>query len=519
MNSAAQTNYSMTLQDLLSGHVAADLLLMSAETEIKGMQLDSRQVKPGDLFCALFGKNHDARDYIDLAVANGAAAVLADTGGSWQDVGRVADVPVFAVSGLRARLGDIAARFYRHPGSNLQVIGVTGTNGKTSCTQFIAQILTRLDQACGVVGTLGYGVYPDLRDTGFTTPDALAVQAALADLYQLHAKTVAMEASSQGLHQHRLKGVDFYSAVFTNLTRDHLDYHGTMEAYAESKRRLFESPTLKVGIVNMDDSHAAVMLNALPRYARSFTYSVSNRLADVSVRELSFRADGFDAVLQTPWGEGQINSQLLGAFNLSNLLASVCAVMTLPENYRLEVVLKAASSLEAVNGRMAVVGGAGGMTAVVDYAHTPDGLRSALEAVRQHTTGRVWCVFGCGGNRDQGKRPLMAEVAEELADKVIVTDDNPRHENADDIIRQILFGFSNRAAVLVERDRAAAIKLAVTQAGAGDVVLVAGKGHENYQDVRGQRMAFSDASQVRLALQQRSQVIVNGHDTGSGVQS
>ncbi|MDO8909686.1 MAG: UDP-N-acetylmuramoyl-L-alanyl-D-glutamate--2,6-diaminopimelate ligase [Pseudohongiella sp.] len=519
MNTATQTDYSVDLHDLLSGHVDADLLLSCSEIKIKGMQLDSRQVKTGDLFCALFGKNHDARDYIDLAVANGAAAVLADTGGSWQDVSRVADVPVIAVSGLRARLGDIAARFYRHPSSNLQIIGVTGTNGKTSCTQFIAQMLNRLEQPCGVVGTLGYGVYPDLRDTGFTTPDALAVQAALADLYQRRAKTVAMEASSQGLHQHRLKSVEFYSAVFTNLTRDHLDYHGTMEAYAESKRRLFECSTLKVGIVNMDDSHAAVMLNALPRCARSFTYSVNNRLADVSVRELSFRADGFDAYLQTPWGDGQINSQLLGAFNLSNVLAAVCAVMTMPENYSLEAVLKAASSLESVNGRMAVVGSAGGMTAVVDYAHTPDGLRSALEAVRQHTKGKVWCVFGCGGNRDQGKRPLMAEVAEELADKVIVTDDNPRLENADDIVRQILFGFSNRAAVLVERDRATAISLAITQAGAGDVVLVAGKGHENYQDVRGQRMAFSDASQVRLALQRRTQAAGNDPASESGAQS
>lgn len=504
MNAAAQTVYSVALSDLLVGHVDTDMLLLCNDIRIQGLRLDSREIKKGDLFCAVFGKNHDARDYIDLAIANGAAAVLADTGGNWRAIGRVSEVPVIAVSGLRARLGDIAARFYLRPASKLQIVGVTGTNGKTSCTQFIAQILGSLDQACGVVGTLGYGVYPDLRDTGFTTPDAIAVQAALADLYQRSAKTVAMEASSQGLHQHRLKSVEFYSAVFTNLTRDHLDYHGSMEAYAESKRRLFESPSLKVGIVNMDDGHAAVMLNALPRCASSFTYSINNHLADVSVRKLIFRTDGFDALIETPWGSGQINSQLLGAFNLSNVLAAVCAVMTLSENFKLDAVLEAASALQSVNGRMAVVGSAGGVTAVVDYAHTPDGLRSALEAVRQHTGGKVWCVFGCGGNRDQGKRPLMAEVAEALADKVVVTDDNPRLENADDIIRQILFGFSNRAAVLVERDRAKAISLAVMQAGAGDVVLVAGKGHENYQDIGGQRMAFSDISQVRLALQQRT---------------
>jgi UDP-N-acetylmuramoyl-L-alanyl-D-glutamate--2,6-diaminopimelate ligase len=288
-----------------------------------------------------------------------------------------------------------------------------------------------------------------------------------------------------------------------------------MAAYAESKRRLFECSSLQIGIVNMDDSHAAVMLNALPRCANSFTYSVNNHLADVSVNKLTFRADGFDALLQTPWGQGQINSQLLGAFNLSNVLAAVCAVMTLPEHYTLEAVLRAASRLHSVSGRMAVVGSACGITAVVDYAHTPDGLRSALEAVRQHSTGKVWCIFGCGGNRDQGKRPLMAEMAEALADKVIVTDDNPRLEKSDDIIRQILFGFSSRAAVLVERDRATAIRLAVMQAGEGDVVLVAGKGHEDYQDVGGQRMAFSDVAQVRLALQARQEAAL----TELGVQS
>lgn len=511
MNTAAKTDYSLALSDLMSGHIDADLLAICAGIQIQGIQLDSRQVQTGDLFCALFGKNHDARDYIDLAVANGAAAVLADAGGDWLGISRVNGVPVIAVSGLRARLGEIAARFYQYPSQHLQLIGVTGTNGKTSSTQFIAQILNRLTMPCGVIGTLGYGIYPRLRDTGFTTPDAVALQAALADLRQLRAHTVAMEASSQGLHQHRLNAVRFHSAVFTNLTRDHLDYHGTMEAYADAKRRLFEFESLQYGIVNADDSHAAVMLNALPRSARALTYSVRRQSADVHVRDLVFRTDGFDAQLVTPWGEGRISSQLLGAFNLSNVLAAVCAVMTLPQALPLEKVLAAASALEAIDGRMSVIGSAGGVTAVVDYAHTPDGLRSALEAVRQHTQGKVWCVFGCGGNRDQGKRPLMAEVAEALAHKVIITDDNPRLENADDIVRQILFGFSNHASVLVERDRARAIGLAIGQAAAGDVVLVAGKGHESYQDIGGKRMAFSDAAQVRLALQQRK---LDGDATG-----
>jgi UDP-N-acetylmuramoyl-L-alanyl-D-glutamate--2,6-diaminopimelate ligase len=503
MNIVGKTHSMIALSALIPSAAEAAIDTDCLSVSVSGLQLDSRQVKAGDLFCALFGKNHDARDYIDVAISNGAAAVLADEGDKCHGVKWVGAVPVIAISGLRAKLGDIAARFYGHPSQSMHVVGVTGTNGKTSCTQFIAQILLKLDESCGIIGTLGCGVYPDLYDTGFTTPDALVLQSVLAGLRSGNTTIVAMEASSQGLHQYRLAGVDFHTAVFTNLTRDHLDYHGTMAAYAESKRRLFENPSLKVGIVNIDDTHAAVMLNALPRGARSFTYSINNRLANVHVDNLVFRADGFDASLTTPWGQGAISSHLLGTFNLSNVLAAVCAVMTLPGDFSLQDVLSAASQLMPVEGRMAVVGTRSGVTAVVDYAHTPDGLKNALQAVREHTGGKVWCVFGCGGNRDQGKRPLMAEVAEALADKVIVTDDNPRLENADDIVRQIMFGFSCREQVIIERDRASAIQMAISSAQHGDVVLIAGKGHESYQDVGGQRMEFSDIEQARLALSQR----------------
>lgn len=476
-----------------------------ADVTVSGMTLDSRQVTPGQLFFALFGKNHDARDYIDVALQRGASAVLADAGGQWQDCRWIEGVPVIAVEGLRSKIGEIAARFYGHPARAVPVIGVTGTNGKTSTTQFVGQILTGLGQRCGVVGTLGYGLYPALEDTGFTTPDAIVLQAALADVVNNKADCVAMEVSSQGLHQHRLSGVKFNSAVFTNLTRDHLDYHGSMAAYAEAKRRLFEHDALDVGIINADDSYAACMLNALPRAARSFTYSIADVRTDVYATQLTFRSDGYAARIHTPWGEGELRGRLLGSFNFSNVLAAITAVMTLPGDYRLPDVLAQASLLVPVAGRMELMGSVEDVTAVVDYAHSPDGLRCALQAVRQHISGRIWCVFGCGGNRDQGKRPLMAEVAEELADRVIVTDDNPRNENADDIVRQILLGFSDKDKVIVQRDRAQAIAQAITMAAPGDVVLVAGKGHENYQDVCGQRMAFSDAGQVRLALQQRKQ--------------
>lgn len=505
MNTARQTAAEMSLSQLLEGlSLEAECRQASEGISVRGMTLDSREVKSGELFVALFGKNHDARDYIDLAVERGAAAVLADEGGEWQGCRWVGRVPVIAVNSLRIRLGDIAARFYAHPSDQLPVMGVTGTNGKTSCTQFIGQILSALGQRCGIVGTLGYGVFPTLEDTGFTTPDPIILQAALADVLQQRSTCVAMEVSSQGLHQHRLNGVRFHSAIFTNLTRDHLDYHGSMAAYAEAKRRLFEHDALKVGIVNADDSYAACMLNALPRSAQSLTYSLRDHRADVYARELSFEPDGYRARVHTPWGEGDIQGRLLGSFNFSNVLAAITAVMTLPQEMLLADVLAQAELLKPVSGRMELMGGAGSdVTAVVDYAHTPDGLRSALRAIHEHVDGRIWCVFGCGGNRDQGKRPLMAEVAEELADFVVLTDDNPRNENPDDIIRQILLGFNTRNGVYVERDRASAIAYAIASAAPGDIVLVAGKGHESYQDICGQRMAFSDTAQVRLALQKR----------------
>lgn len=507
MNTARQTTAEMPLTALVEALVLdAECQQACTGISVRGMTLDSRKVNAGELFVALFGKNHDARDYIDLALERGAIAVLADEGGEWQGCRWAGKVPIIAVSGLRVRLGEIAARFYANPSEKLPVMGVTGTNGKTSCTQFIGQLLTGLDQRCGVVGTLGYGVFPVLEDTGFTTPDPIILQAALADVLQQRACSVAMEVSSQGLHQHRLNGVRFHSAIFTNLTRDHLDYHGSMAAYAEAKRRLFEHDALKVGIVNADDSYAACMLNALPRSAQSLTYSLRDHRADVYARELSFEPDGYRARVHTPWGEGDIHGRLLGSFNFSNVLAAITAVMTLPQELALASVLAQVERLKPVSGRMELLGDAAtDVTAVVDYAHTPDGLRSALKAIHEHVDGRIWCVFGCGGNRDQGKRPLMAEVAEELADFVVLTDDNPRNENPDDIIRQILLGFNAREGVYVERDRASAIAYAISSAAPGDIVLVAGKGHESYQDICGQRMAFSDTAQVRLALQKRLQ--------------
>lgn len=472
--------------------------------KISGIVQDSRQVREGYLYLALFGRHHDARDYVPAAIEAGAAAVIVQSGGAWLSHYRDSSgVPVLVVDDLRAEIGVMASKFFGNPSEKMSVIGITGTNGKTSCTQFVAQILTGMDKPCGVVGTMGVGVYPALEDTGYTTPDAIVLQSTLAELSGSGAKYVAMEVSSQGLHQYRTNGTEIDIAVFTNLTRDHIDYHGSMEAYAASKRRLFEFGSLKAGIVNADDPYASLMLDALPRNAKSITYSMKHHRADIYARTLTFDTSGYQASVVTPWGEVDLQGRLLGAFNFSNILTTLATMMCLEEKFDLTDVASQIEKLSPVTGRMELVGTCDGVAAVVDYAHTPAGLECALQAVRQHATGNIWCVFGCGGDRDNGKRPMMAEMAGQYADQIVVTDDNPRMENPDQIIKQIMRGFSSDAAVVVQRDRALAIDHAVQQARPGDVVLIAGKGHETYQDVAGKRSAFSDAAQARLALRRR----------------
>ncbi|MCB1664205.1 MAG: UDP-N-acetylmuramoyl-L-alanyl-D-glutamate--2,6-diaminopimelate ligase [Pseudomonadales bacterium] len=475
---------------------------------ISGVTLDSRQVKPGDLFFACFGRNHDARDYIDQAIAKGAVAVLAHAGGQWQGVEVRKGVIVLAIDDLAARTGLIASRFFDEPSAAMQMIGVTGTNGKTSCTQFIAQALNAMEHRCGVIGTLGIGVPPLLEDSSYTTPDPVQVQSALASLRGAGADTVAMEVSSQGLHQYRVNGVRFDVAVFTNLTRDHLDYHGSMDEYFETKRRLFLMEGLSSAVVNIDDAYATGILNSLAPTVRSYTYSLANPNADVYATALELNRQGYRAQVHTPFGDGELQGALLGSFNFSNLLAvltSLLALQSAQPDFDLARLFRQMSRLQPVAGRMEIVGGESDITVVVDYAHTPDALRVTLQALREHFSGQLWCVFGCGGNRDQGKRPIMAEMAETYADRLIVTDDNPRRENADEIVRQILLGVEDTSRLIVERDRARAIETAIVQARAGDVVLVAGKGHENYQDVNGHKTVFSDVNQARLALAKRKQ--------------
>jgi UDP-N-acetylmuramoyl-L-alanyl-D-glutamate--2,6-diaminopimelate ligase len=507
MNTAKNILYTTSLDQLLSGisELPAELPV-EFNVQISGVQMDSRLVQPGDLFFASFGKNHDARDYIDIAIDKGAVAVLAHAGGPWEGVAILQGIIVIAIDDLASKIGIIASRFFDDPSAAMTMIGVTGTNGKTSCTHFLAQMRSQLKHSCGLIGTMGSGFLGELEDTAYTTPGPVSVQSTLAQMRHDGADMVAMEVSSQGLHQHRVTGVQFDVAVFTNLTRDHLDYHGDMTAYADTKARLFRFESLHSAVVNVDDQYAAFILNSLSPSVKSYTFSVSCTRADVHAVSVEYTPSGYKARIHTPVGEHEIRGNLLGRFNFSNVLAVLTALIATESartDFSIDNLFTSLSLLRPVTGRMQIVGEAGDITAVVDYAHTPDALRSALIALRDHFTGKVWCVFGCGGNRDQGKRPLMAEVAESFADYLIVTDDNPRTESPDDIVKQIVLGFEDVERVIVERDRAKAISLAIHNAEPGDVVLIAGKGHETYQDVNGNRMAFSDAGQARIALQER----------------
>ncbi|NKB34170.1 MAG: UDP-N-acetylmuramoyl-L-alanyl-D-glutamate--2,6-diaminopimelate ligase [Pseudomonadales bacterium] len=507
MNTAENLNSQASLLELIEGiKEISDVDRLALQVVVTGVQMDSRLLEKGDLFLACFGRNHDARNYIDQAISSGCSAVLAESGADWQEIEIRDNVPIIAVDNLSAKISEIAARFYGHPSTKLSVIGITGTNGKTSCSQFIAQSLSSLGYKCGVIGTLGYGICGELKETQLTTPDAVFTQMALAEMASANVDPVAMEVSSVGLHQKRVRSVKFDSAVFTNLTRDHLDYHESMEAYGENKKKLFTMPGLAAAIVNLDDPFALSIINNISSNVEICTYSLTNKIATIYAESIELTRSGFIARVATPIGSGEITGKLIGYFNFSNVLAVIAALLHyLPRQQEasIDTICKTISELKPVDGRMEIIGESDDITAVVDYAHTPDGLRSALTALKDHFKGEVWCVFGCGGNRDKGKRPLMGEIAEKYSSHLVITDDNPRNEEGDEIVEHILCGINKPEDVSVVRDRAEAIAFAIANANDGDVVLVAGKGHETYQDIAGARNIFSDAKQVRLALQER----------------
>ena len=505
MNTEKETIFHITLCNLIDRLVT---IPNSIDRPITGVQLDSRLVKNGDLFIACFGRNHDARNYIDEAIRSGCAAVIAEFTIGMQKVDMRGSIPVIGIENLSSRVSEIANRFYQQPSSKLKVIGITGTNGKTSCSQFIADSLQSLGYKCGVIGTLGCGLPGSLEPTALTTPDAVFSQKQLALMVNERVEYVSMEVSSVGLDQKRVEAIEFDTAVFTNLTRDHLDYHKTMEEYAESKRKLFRWPTLKSAILNLDDELALSLINCVPKEVEIITYSISNHHASVFSEGLTFSGSGYSAIINTPIGSMELSGKLLGRFNISNILAVIATLISLlsregNEHIDLAKILDKVSLLNSADGRMEIVNDTGELTAIVDYAHTPDSLRCALASLRDHCKGKIWCVFGCGGNRDEGKRPLMGEIAESLADRLVVTDDNPRTEDGDRIVSQILSGIRKPQEVTVIKNRGEAIRYAITNASLQDLVFIAGKGHETYQDISGTKTCFSDRSHARLALKVR----------------
>lgn len=502
---------SMSLRDLLEGRGDAG---NAGDIRITGLCLDSRNVHAGDAFIALAGSQAHGINFAPAAQARGAVAILADPEGLAESARRSAAVtdasaaPLLWIEDLRAQVGALAARLFGEPSRALHVIGVTGTNGKTSTVQLIAQALQHAGHRAATIGTLGAGLHGQLQAGERTTPDAIQVQGLLAQFRDAGASHVAMEVSSHALDQGRVNAVAFELAVFTNLTRDHLDYHGTMQAYGAVKARLFGWPGLRAAIINVDDAFGRDLVAQLETPSaqtgglRLHRCGIDNDAADIVARKVEAGAQGLSFHLSTPWGAGQVATSLLGRFNVSNLLA---VVATLGEfGFDFAAITSALAALEPVPGRMSRLGGANAQPLVViDYAHTPDALEQALRTLRAHCEGQLVCVFGCGGERDAGKRPQMAAIAETLADRVIVTDDNPRGEEGDLIVAQIRAGFRQPAQVRIERDRARAIALAVTDAGAADVVLVAGKGHEPYQEIAGTRRPFDDLAVARAALEAR----------------
>lgn len=472
-------------------------LLQQLGLPIKRVEADSRRVLPGDVFLACRGEYADGRDFIPAALEKGAAAVLWDDadGFAWKPEWQA---PNLAVPDLRERAGIVAAHVLGLPSRDLTVVGITGTNGKTSISHWLAQAFSLLGQKAALIGTVGNGFYGQLTETTHTTPDPVTVQQKLAEYRRQGAHVVTMEVSSHGLDQFRVNGVEFATAVFTNLTRDHLDYHGSMEAYGESKKKLFFWEGLKHAVINADDAFGRQLAAEIdPEQTRVVTYGLEQ--GDVRPLALAATLEGLQLTVATPWGTVDVRTGLVGRFNAANLLA--CLATLCVNGVSLQDAAAVMARIQPARGRMQSVGGAHEPLVVIDYAHTPDALEKALATLSEirPAGGRLFCVFGCGGDRDPGKRPMMGAIAEKHADVAVLTSDNPRSEDPQAIIRDVLAGM-DVARAHVEADREAAIHWAVGQAKVGDVVLVAGKGHEEYQDIAGVKRPFSDFRVAEEAL-------------------
>lgn len=457
--------------------------------QLKSMCIDSREVRPGDIFVAVAGLTDNGCKYIPQAVANGAALIITENEYN-------CSVPVITVKDLTKNLPELANLYYGQPSNKLSLIGITGTNGKTSTSHYIAQLLLANGLPCGVMGTLGNGVLGSLTASNLTTADCCTVQRQLASFVQLQVPVVAMEVSSIGLAQRRLQHTRINTAIFTNLSQDHLDYHADMQTYFAEKCKLFTEFAPTYCIVNIDDPYGSQLIDFIPSSSTVITYSINKPTADIYL-------DGNQ--LYSHWGTGMLSTRLVGKFNLSNVLAAIAACVL--QDVPLEKLLQVADKLQPVVGRMQLIEGssADSPMVIVDYAHTPDALIKALLTLREYNPNKLLCVFGCGGNRDRTKRPLMLRAVFENSDEIIITQDNPRTEDPQQIIQDMLCGVADHSKITIEMDRKQAIREALSRAKKGDIILIAGKGHEDYQIIGTQKLPFSDQLVVQHFLYEARQ--------------
>jgi UDP-N-acetylmuramoyl-L-alanyl-D-glutamate--2,6-diaminopimelate ligase len=486
--------------ELHSAHEAAQWL----HARVTGtLHCDSREVKPGDGFIAWPGAATDGRKYVAAAMRQGAAACLVESEGA-QAFGFGSDA-IAGYGQLKFATGPIAAEYFGHPTDRLDVLAITGTNGKTSTAWWLAQALSNSGIPCGVVGTLGIGRPPKVDFVGLTTPDPVLLQREFRNFADAGVKACAIEASSVGIVEHRMDGTRVRVAIFTNFTQDHLDYHGTMESYWEAKAALFRWPGLRAAVVNVDDEKGHALAASLQGAALDLWTVSCREPARLAARNIRYGEQGLEFDVCEDGQTARLATSAIGQFNASNLLGVVAALRAM--GVALDDAVKACGSLLPVPGRMERLAEAGKPLVAIDYAHTPDALDKALTALRplaQQRGGELWCVFGCGGDRDPTKRPLMAAVVEKNADHVVVTSDNPRGEKPENIISQVLLGLSHAKCVQVQADRAKAIAETIAAAAPSDVVLIAGKGHEDYQEIAGMKHPFSDVQHARIALSRRA---------------
>ena len=493
----------MNFAQLLAPYVSyADVTL--PDIEIAGLVTDNRDVKPGDCFIALAGINHHGKVFIEDAINQDASAVLLEIDKTVEDFNCISyrsNIPVIALPNLKSIVNKILIDFYQQQDAafKLSLLAVTGTNGKSSITRFAAQMSHCLQQPTGLMGTLGFGVWPNIAESKNTTPELAVLLRQFALMKEQGAEQVAMEVSSHGIEQKRIEGLTFDAAVFANLSQDHLDYHGDMESYFAIKRELFLSPGLQHAIINADDEYGQRLLADDEIAAKKISYGFSES-ADVRVTSWVTKGASIEASITTPWGDADFSINMVGDFNLANVLAAI-SLLAVKDKFSFAALIDSIKCITPAPGRMQAYSKKGCASAVVDFAHTPDALRNVLTTLKKQSTGKLALVFGCGGNRDADKRPQMAQIAEEIADFIIITADNPRKEKLETIIADIQSGLDpdSNICVEVELDRTQAITSALAKLTNNDLLLIAGKGHEDYQDIDGVKIPYSDEG-VLLSL-------------------